>query len=140
MPKLTLMDDNKMFDSSRALLDAWIDGVNGGELESVIGLYDKNAVLLPTFSNRTMASSEAIRSYFEQLGARQNLGVELHERTVRIQQYDNHIEGIMGIYRWRFDVDQEGLSFEARFTMIADLGSATPILHHHSSQVPRDLS
>ena len=87
-----------------------------------------------------MASPEAINGYFEQLGTRQGLGVELHANTVRIQQYDDHIEGIMGIYRWRFDVDQEGLSFEARFTMITDLTSETPILHHHSSQVPRDLS
>jgi|TARA_B110000240_G_C13389545_1_gene406137 hypothetical protein len=129
-----------MLDSSRAVLDAWLNGVNGGEFEAVLGLYDKNAVLLPTFSNRTMASPEAISGYFEQLGTRQGLGVELHDNTVRIQQYDDHIEGIMGIYRWRFDVDQEGLSFEARFTMITDLTSTTPILHHHSSQVPRDLS
>jgi hypothetical protein len=140
MPILTLWDDYKMFDSSRAVLDAWLNGINDGEFELVLGLYDNNAVLLPTFSNRTMASPEAIKGYFEQLGAREGLGVELHEGTLLTQQYDDHIEGIMGIYRWRFDVDHEGLSFEARFTMIADLNSATPILHHHSSQVPRDLS
>ena len=129
-----------MYDSSRAVLDAWLGGVNDGEFESVVGLYHKNAVLLPTFSNRTMASIEAIKGYFEQLGAREGLGIDLHESTLRTQQYDDHIEGIMGIYRWRFNVEQEGLSFEARFTMIADLTSETPILHHHSSQVPRDLS
>lgn len=140
MPILTLWNDYKMFDGSRAVLDAWLNGINGSEFESVLGLYDRGAVLLPTFSNGTMASPEAIRGYFEKLGTRQGLSVELHESTVHIQQYSDHLEGIMGIYRWCFDVDQEGLSFEARFTLIVDLASATPVLHHHSSQVPRDLS
>jgi len=129
-----------MFDSSRAVLGAWIKGVNSGEIESVIGLYHNDAVLLPTFSNRTMASPEAIKDYFAQLGAREGLVVELHESTLRRQRYADHIEGVMGIYRWRFEVEQEALSFEARFTYFIDLSSATPILHHHSSQVPRDLS
>ena len=44
MPISTLWDVYKMFDSSRAVLDAWLSGVNGGEFDSVLGLYDINAV------------------------------------------------------------------------------------------------
>lgn len=46
---------------------------------------------------------------------------------------------ISGIYNWRFLVVGEALNFEARFDYLIDLKKTSPILHHHSSQIPRAL-
>jgi hypothetical protein len=46
---------------------------------------------------------------------------------------------LCGIYCWRFAVDGEPLSFEARFSYFMDTARPRPILHHHSSQIPRML-
>lgn len=129
-----------MFSTSRDVLDDWTQGVNTGAFDSVIGLYHEEAVLLPTFSNHIFADQAGITSYFEQLGARGHISIELHENTIRRQQHSGTLETISGIYGWRFDVENEPLTFEARFTFICDLGLTSPILHHHSSQVPQGLS
>ncbi|MDA0791989.1 MAG: DUF4440 domain-containing protein [Proteobacteria bacterium] len=129
-----------MFDNPRAVLDAWQQGVNDRNVEALISLYDDGAILLPTFSSRTMRTPEAVKQYFVQLGARNGLHVGLHERTLRIQEMGDRIACLSGIYRWEFEVDEEPLSFEARFTFTVDLARGAPIIHHHSSQVPRDLS
>ena len=44
-----------------------------------------------------------------------------------------------GNYLWDMVIDGETLSFEARFSYVLDLESPAPIMHHHSSQVPRVL-
>ncbi len=129
-----------MFENARAVLDAWESGVNEANVDALQGLYDESAILLPTFSSRTMRTPEAIRQYFIQLGARNGLHVGLHERTLRVRELSESIASMTGIYRWEFEVDDEPLSFEARFTFTVDLARSAPIIHHHSSQVPRDLS
>ncbi|MGE9291937.1 MAG: DUF4440 domain-containing protein, partial [Puniceicoccales bacterium] len=63
----------------------------------------------------------------------------LHEKTLKIQEVQERIVMLSGIYNWRFVVDEELLNFEARFTYVMDPASAHPILHHHSSQLPRTL-
>ena len=129
-----------MFSSSKDVLDHWMRGVNTAAFDSVLALYNDEAVLLPTFSSHTYADKGGITSYFEQLGQRGHISIDLHESTVRSQQHGNKLETISGIYTWHFDVDGEPMSFEARFTFVCDLSAATPVLHHHSSQVPQGLS
>jgi len=51
----------------------------------------------------------------------------------------NDIWTMSGIYNWRFIVDGELLNFEARFSYLVDLSKSSPIIHHHSSQIPRML-
>ncbi|WP_200272227.1 nuclear transport factor 2 family protein [Luteolibacter pohnpeiensis] len=120
-------------------MDTWIHGINQGETEKVLELYSADAVLLPTFSSRTIANEEGRRRYFERLASRDELSVSLHEKTVRSQTVGS-MDVISGIYCFRFAIDGEILSFEARFTFAMDLTQGSPIVHHHSSQVPRQLS
>jgi hypothetical protein len=123
----------------KEILDQWMKTVNDGDVESLLSLYDNEAVLIPTFSNRLLNTPEKLRDYFEKLGCREELSIALHEKTLITQELQNQIFSLSGIYNWRFAVDGELLNFEARFSYIIDLSRSTPILHHHSSQIPRTL-
>jgi hypothetical protein len=121
------------------VLEQWMQAVNNGDVESLLGLYDSQAVLIPTFSNRLLNKPDKLREYFEKLGSREELSIALHEKTLIVQELQNQIFSLSGIYNWRFIVDGELLNFEARFSYVVDLSRPSPILHHHSSQIPRML-
>ena len=123
----------------QAILKTWMDAVNAGDLEALLALYDDSAVLIPTFSNRLLIKPEAISDYFARLCSREELSIALHDKTLHVQDVGGNVHAMNGIYCWRFAVDGELLSFEARFSYMLDLARAQPIVHHHSSQIPRML-
>ena len=116
-----------------------MDAVNSGDVERLLALYDEQAVLIPTFSNKLPNTAEKLREYFEKLGSREGLSIALHEKTLQVQPIKENVYTLSGIYNWRFNVEGEMLNFEARFSYIVDLSKPRPIMHHHSSQVPRML-
>ena len=128
-----------MIKKPKDILEQWMQEVNNGNVKSLLSLYDNQAVLIPTFSNRLLNTPEKLRDYFEKLGSREDLSIALHEKTLIIQELENQIYSLSGIYNWRFAVDGELLNFEARFSYLIDLSKQNPILHHHSSQIPRTL-
>lgn len=73
-----------MFKTPRNVIDKWMQAVNLGNVEGLICLYDKQAVLIPTFSNRLLNTQEKLRDYFEKLGSRKGLSIDLHENTLQI--------------------------------------------------------
>ena len=119
------------------VLKAWITAVNAGDIKNLLSLYDQRAILIPTFSNRLLNNPEKIRDYFEKLGSRQELSIALHEKTLGVQSIGEDVYALSGIYCWRFLLEDELLSFEARFSYLVDLKKSKPIIHHHSSQIPR---
>lgn len=121
------------------ILMEWMDAVNHGDINGLLALYDEHAVLIPTFSNKLPNTPDKLRQYFEKLGSREGLSIALHEKTLQVQLIKEDMYALSGIYNWRFDVEGEMLNFEARFSYILDLSKPKPILHHHSSQVPRML-
>jgi len=123
----------------RNFLDEWIQLVNNGDIESLLNLYDNEAILIPTFSNGILNTPEKLRGYFEELGSREDLSVSVNEKYLVVQELQNQIFALGGIYDWRFNVEGEVQNFEARFSYLIDLSKSSPILHHHSSQVPRTL-
>ena len=123
----------------RNFLDEWIQLVNNGDIESLLNLYDNEAILIPTFSNGILNTPEKLRGYFEELGSREELSVSVNEKYLVVQELQNQIFALGGIYDWRFNVEGEVQNFEARFSYLVDLSKPNPILHHHSSQVPRTL-
>ena len=128
-----------MFDGPKHVLGLWITGVNSCNLREVVGLYDRNAVLLPTFSDKCLSTLGGIRSYFERLSSHKDLRVALHYDTLLVQKLSSDLYSASGIYSWQFEVDREALSFEARFTFTINRTNPSPIIHHHSYQVPRML-
>ncbi len=121
------------------ILKEWMQAVNEGDVEALLALYDEKAVLIPTFSNRLLANPERIRSYFELLASREELSIALHEKTFGVEPIRDSVFAMHGIYCWRFAIDGELLSFEARFSYVLDMALPRPILQHHSSQIPRML-
>ena len=121
------------------ILKAWMQAVNSGDLEALVALYDVGAVMIPTFSNRLLSKPEAIRDYFGKLCSREELSIALHEKTLIVQPMNDAVYSMFGIYCWRFAIDGELLSFEARFSYLVDVNRPHPILNHHSSQIPRML-
>ncbi len=128
-----------MFTTPKQVLDAWLKGVNAHDVDSLQALYDPAAILLPTFSNNRPATPGEIREYFVKLAQHPGLAITLHEKTVKEQRLSDAIHMITGIYCWQFEIDGELLSFESRFSFTLNLEDSHPILHHHSSQVPRML-
>lgn len=128
-----------MFKSPEQILTEWMQAVNKRDIETLLSLYNKNAVLIPTFSNKLLTTPEDIREYFVKLGNRDELSVSLHEKTLSIQLIKNEIYILSGIYYWRLTIDKELFTFEARFSYTIDASLADPILNHHSSQIPRML-
>ncbi len=120
-------------------LATWILFVNNGYLEELLALYQQSSVLIPTFSNRILDTPEKIRDYFEKLTSRKELSVVVHEKTVASHKITDNVYSMSGIYCWRHEVDEELLSFEARFSFLLDLSLPAPIIQHHSSQIPRTL-
>ena len=125
--------------TAREVLDQWMNAVNTADVDSLMSLYNDSAVLVPTFSNRLLNTPDKLRDYFVKLGSRPELSIALHERTLIIQDLSEQMHSLSGIYNWRFAVDGEVLNFEARFSYVVDLSQPKPIMHHHSSQIPRTL-
>jgi hypothetical protein len=121
------------------ILHQWISSVNHRDIKEILSFYDVKAVLIPTFSNRILDSSEKIRSYFETLASKDQLKVSLRENTIRIQRITETISSVCGIYLWTMEVEGEILNFEARFSFLFDASLPSPVLQHHSSQIPRSL-
>lgn len=122
------------------VLHTWIDAVNSGDLAPILTLYADNATLLPTFSPHVADSPAKVESYYIQLASRRNMSVSLHEKTVHSIHIKDGIHAIYGIYHFSFEIDEDLMSFASRFTFVVDLNSEQPIMHHHSSQVPRTLN
>jgi hypothetical protein len=120
-------------------LKQWMDAVNNGDIDTLLNLYADNAILIPTFSNRILKTAADRQEYFERLATRDDLSVALHEKTLVEQLVNGPIATLSGIYCWRFAIDGQLLNFEARFSYVFDMDSANPIIHHHSSQIPRML-
>lgn len=125
---------------ARELLTIWIQAVNDGDVALLTGLYDSSARLLPTFSPHFLSKPEQIHNYFEQLASREDLSVQLHEGSVVDQQLSESVSGASGLYSFSFRVDGVLLSFASRFSFLVDTTKPAPIIHHHSSQVPRTLN
>lgn len=128
-----------MKNTPEAILKSWMTAVNDGDIETVLSLYNDKAILIPTFSNRILKTPEGIREYFERLASRDDLSVALHEKTQAVQYVTEEVSTLAGIYCWRLAIDGQLLNFEARFSYVLNLSLDNPIMHHHSSQIPRTL-
>jgi hypothetical protein len=129
-----------LFKNPEEVLFQWVSRVCCGNPADIALLYDEKAVLIPTFSPHTVTSPDGVQGYFSQLATRQGLGVRLHNKALRVQSMSETLHTLSGIYSFEFEVDQVLLSFPSRFTFVVDITRERPILHHHSSQVPRNLS
>ena len=129
-----------MINTPEKILERWIEYINKLEVDNVVSLYDKASTVLPTFSPHSLCTPQHIKEYFTQLSTRKNISVNIHNETLRKYDIGEDKYVLMGIYSFSFMVDDANLIFPSRFTFILDISKERPILHHHSSQIPRTLS
>ncbi|MEM7536963.1 MAG: SgcJ/EcaC family oxidoreductase [Chloroflexota bacterium] len=113
-----------------ALFDEWNHALQTGEPKNVVALYERNAVLLPTVSNKVRHNHEEIEDYFVHFMVNDPVG-KIDEANVRTFA---QIAINSGVYTFTF---KDGSAVQARFTFVYRWnGVRWMIIEHHSSQMP----
>ncbi|MEM7030860.1 MAG: SgcJ/EcaC family oxidoreductase [Chloroflexota bacterium] len=113
-----------------AIFDAWNRALQAGDPKKVVALYEPNAVLLPTVSNKVRHNHEEIEDYFVHFMAKSPVG-SIDEANVRTF---GQIAINSGVYTFTF---KNGSAVQARFTFVYRWnGTRWMIIEHHSSQMP----
>ena len=114
----------------RDLFDDWNAALQSGDVRNVSALYDAEAILLPTMSNRVRHSHAEIEDYFGSFMARGPIG-ELNESNIRTY---GDIAINSGVYTFTFKDDSH---LTGRFNFVYRWNGQTwKIIDHHSSQLP----
>lgn len=120
------MSNNKIV----ALFDEWNAALQSGDPKNVVALYEPDAILLPTVSNRVRHNHQEIEDYFVHFLSKGPEG-KIDESNVR--QFDE-LAINSGIYTFTF---KDGSVVQARYTFVyRKNGGVWKILEHHSSKMP----
>jgi uncharacterized protein (TIGR02246 family) len=115
------------------LFDRWNAALQTGKPEEVTKNYTKDAILLPTLSNRVRHNPAEITNYFELFTSLKPVG-KIEERNIRI--YDG-IATDSGIYSFAFVKDGQPRKVSARYSFVyRKEGDRWLISQHHSSAMP----
>ena len=117
-------------------LENWIDQINSGNLEQVLGLYSQDALLFATFDEEPLNSPALIRGYFDSFLARDGAGVELDSASVCHSELGENHYSSTGLYTFFFNEGDQHIRQKARFTFIFKRQKTGSIIHHHSSVIP----
>ncbi len=122
------MDTNK--DKIASLFNTWNAALKTGDPSKVASLYEKDAILLPTVSNKVRHNCSEIEDYFVNFLSKAPQG-NIDESNVRI--FDQ-LAINSGVYTFTF---KDGTTVQARFTFVYCWnGNQWMIVEHHSSQMP----
>ncbi len=113
-----------------ALFDEWNSALQTGEPKNVTALYETNAILLPTVSNRVRHNHEEIEDYFVNFLAKGPKGV-INESNIRTF---GDVAINSGVYTFTFS---DSSCVQARFSYVYRWnGQRWMIIEHHSSAMP----
>lgn len=120
--------------SVEAALNDWKMAVEGGNVDAIMKLYDKNAVMISTFAQEPMTKREQIKAYFKKVVPNPDIKVEIEDTHPRL--YGN-VAVISGRYTLSYTQEGEPVSIPARYTFVYALeGGKWLIVDQHSSRVP----
>ena len=113
-----------------SLFEVWNNALQTGDPKKVAELYEPNAILLPTVSNKVRHNHEEIADYFVHFLAKGQEG-KVDESNVRTF---GDIAINSGVYTFTF---KDGSSVQARFSYVYRWnGQDWRIIEHHSSAMP----
>ena len=115
------------------IINRWERYFNNNEFKKLYSLYDKNAILIPTFSKNIITTKSSLPLYFEREEVK-NTKVKINS-TLMKEFYHNKI--IYGDYIFEKD-DIEFLANYTFFLRYDNFNSEYKINHHHSSFVYED--
>ena len=113
------------------ILKSWQQHLNEKNLSGILKLYDINCVLIPTFSSEILTDHEQIKEYFVKVIEVQKVRVEFQSNSIFEQQVGENMYLLSGKYFFHL---MEKEKIPARFSILVNLLSGNPILHHHSSR------
>ncbi|MPY64569.1 SgcJ/EcaC family oxidoreductase [Streptomyces spongiae] len=119
-----------------SLFDRWNAALQTGDAHKVADLYAKDAVLLPTVSNKVRTDRAGIVDYFEHFLANKPFGKKV-ETHVNILDRNSAID--TGVYEFTLTDPKTGQKrvVEARYTYEYEKrGGNWLIVNHHSSAMP----
>ena len=112
------------------LFDEWNRALQSGNPQEVASLYQGDAILLPTVSNRVRHNREEIEDYFVHFLERGPEG-KIDESNVRTF---GQVAINSGVYTFTFS---DGCAVQARFSFVYRWnGKRWMIVEHHSSRMP----
>ena len=120
--------------SAENVIENWANYVNQSDLPSLMGLYAKDATLVPTFFRKILHTHEEIEQYFLGLAKKGTL-VEMHKKTLRVHQMEMGYL-LNGEYTFSMNKDGNTENHPSRFSFLLDLSQEAPILLQHSSILP----
>jgi|CXWL01.1.fsa_nt_gi hypothetical protein len=116
-----------------AIMD-WKEAVEGGDAQAIVGLYDKNAVMISTFVQNPITSNAALLGYYKKVVSNPDVRVEIEEEHPR--RFGNMAVNT-GRYTLSYTQEGEEVVVPARFSFTYQLqGKKWMIVDHHSSAVP----
>ncbi|MEU6259462.1 SgcJ/EcaC family oxidoreductase [Streptomyces sp. NPDC047043] len=118
------------------LFDTWNKALQTGDPEKVADLYAKNAVLLPTVSNKVRTDHAEIVDYFEHFLQNKPVGKKI-ETIVDVLDRNSAID--TGLYEFTLTDPRTGQksTVEARYSYTYEKIDGTwKIVNHHSSKMP----
>ncbi len=120
--------------SAENVIEYWAKYVNQSDLQGLMGLYAKDATLVPTFSRKILHNPEEIKQYFLRLAKKRTL-VEIHKKTLRVHQMQmGHL--LNGEYTFSMNKNGKTENHPSRFSFLLDISQDAPILLQHSSILP----
>ncbi|MFF4257484.1 SgcJ/EcaC family oxidoreductase [Streptomyces sp. NPDC001663] len=118
------------------LFDNWNRALQTGDSDKVADLYAKNAVLLPTVSNKVRTDRAEIVDYFDHFLQNKPVGTKV-KTIVNVLDSNSAID--TGIYEFTLTDHDTGKKsvVEARYTYTYEkIGGKWLIVNHHSSAMP----
>ncbi|WP_425246047.1 SgcJ/EcaC family oxidoreductase [Streptomyces sp. NEAU-NA10] len=118
------------------LFDTWNAALRTGDAEKVADLYAKDAVLLPTVSNKVRTDRAGIVDYFEHFLQNKPVGKKI-ETHVNVLDHNSALDA--GVYEFTLTDPETGKKrvVEARYTYEYEKrGGTWKIVNHHSSAMP----
>lgn len=112
------------------LFTDWNNALQTGDPKKVVALYETNAILLPTVSNKVRRNHAEIEDYFLNFMELEPVG-KIDESNIRTFG-SNAINS--GVYTFSF---KDGSAVQARFSYVYRWnGQRWMIVEHHSSAMP----
>ncbi|BBC35401.1 Calcium/calmodulin dependent protein kinase II [Streptomyces graminofaciens] len=119
-----------------ALFDGWNKSLRTGDAKKVADRYAKDAVLLPTVSNKVRTDRAGIVDYFEHFLANKPVGKKI-ETHINILDSNSALDA--GVYEFTLTDPKTGKKrvVEARYTYEYEKRNGVwKIVNHHSSAMP----
>tara|TARA_B100001540_G_scaffold287053_1_gene281274 strand:+ start:245 stop:604 length:360 start_codon:yes stop_codon:yes gene_type:complete len=117
------------------ILKNWNQYFNDANLSGILNLYDKDSILIPTFSDQILSDHKKIKDYFYNVLIDQKVSVEIIFDSVFEKEFSKSLYSLCGDYIFIFGKMKK---ISARFSFLVNPSSETPIKLHHSSRTPKN--